>query len=194
MRKHGKVVLLGSTTVGKTSIMNAEMKKQFNDEESATIGGSFQAIRVDLDNGEPIFLDIWDTAGQERYKSLTAMYYRNCTVAVLVYAINDTATFEALAMWLKELAEKVKPMPIVYVVGNKCDLEDERVVDTEQAAAFASARNAEFVETSAKTGQGVAELFASIAMKVGQIEEPDEEPVRVLEPSPTDDEEKKGCC
>ena len=194
MRKHGKVVLLGSTTVGKTSIMNAEMKKQFNDEESATIGGSFQAIRVDLDNGEPIFLDIWDTAGQERYKSLTAMYYRNCTVAVLVYAINDTATFEALDMWLKELAEKVKPMPIVYVVGNKCDLEDERVVDTEQAAAFASARNAEFVETSAKTGQGVAELFASIAMKVGQIEEPDEEPVRVLEPSPTDDEEKKGCC
>ena len=163
-----KIVLLGDVNVGKTSIASRYCKNWFNDYHINTIGGAYQQQKVVLDNGNMVKLHIWDTSGQERFRAMTNLYYRDAQVALLTYDITNESSFNSIDFWIQELKYKVEnENMILCLVGNKCDVSnDERKISTAQGKKFAQENNMIFYETSAKTGEGVTDLFVTIANKV----------------------------
>ena len=160
-----KVVLLGETGVGKSSIVARFAENTFRPFNAATVGASFLAKTIDID-GISIKFQIWDTAGQEKYHSLAPMYYRGAAAAIIVYDISNSDSFGTLKSWVDELANKGPADITIVVAGNKCDLEGRRKVTSEEASSYAREIDALFIETSAKTSVNVTELFEKLAKKV----------------------------
>ena len=162
-----KIVLLGNINVGKTSIASRYCKNVFNEHHINTIGGAYQQQKVILSNGSAVKLHIWDTSGQERFRAMTNLYYRDAQVAILTYDVTNESSFTGIEFWIKELKYKVEnDNMILCLVGNKCDVnEDERKVPTNKGKNFADENNMLFFETSAKNGDGVKDLFVTIANK-----------------------------
>jgi Ras-related protein Rab-5C len=163
-----KIVLLGDVSVGKTSIASRYCKNSFNEHHINTIGGAYQQQKVVLNNGAMVKLHIWDTSGQERFRAMTNLYYRDAQVAILTYDITSESSFASIDFWIEELKFKVEnENMILCLVGNKSDVsQDERKVSTAKAKNFAQENNMIFYETSAKTGDGIKDLFVTIANKV----------------------------
>ena len=158
-----KVVLVGDSQVGKTCIISRLVNDVFKTNNPATIGAAFQTFTVSTATGT-VALQIWDTAGQEKYRSLTPMYYRAAEIAILCYDVTNARSLEAMEQWTNELVEKAPPNMQLIIVGNKIDLAEERVIDKATAASFASKHGAvHYAEVSAKTGEGVKELFVKAA-------------------------------
>ena len=160
-----KIVLLGNINVGKTSIASRYCKNSFNEHHINTIGGAYQQQKVVLSNGAIVKLHIWDTSGQERFRAMTNLYYRDAQVAILTYDITSESSFSGISFWIEELKYKVEnENMIVCLVGNKCDVsDDERKISKNQGKKYAEENNMLFYETSAKTGNGVKELFNDVA-------------------------------
>eukprot|EP01121_Diplochlamys_sp_Union-15-3_P021017 TRINITY_DN838_c0_g1_i3.p1 TRINITY_DN838_c0_g1~~TRINITY_DN838_c0_g1_i3.p1 ORF type:complete len:195 (-),score=31.05 TRINITY_DN838_c0_g1_i3:27-611(-) len=158
-----KVVFLGKSGVGKTSITLRFCRDTFQPGTEATIGASFLTKMMNIKD-RSIKFEMWDTAGQERYRALAPMYYRNADAAVLVYDICETDSFDALQSWYSELQKNV-PDCIIVLAGNKADLEEKRKVSHASAMEYANEKDCPIVEVSSKTGQNVAELF----QKLGQL-------------------------
>ena len=163
-----KIVLLGDVSVGKTSIASRYCKNSFNDHHINTIGGAYQQQKVVLPNGSMVKLHIWDTSGQERFRAMTNLYYRDAQVAILTYDITNESSFSSIEFWIQELKYKVEnDNMLLCLVGNKCDVSsNERKITTARGKNFAQDNNMIFFETSAKTGEGVKDLFVTIANKV----------------------------
>ncbi|WFD35559.1 GTP-binding protein of the rab/ypt [Malassezia cuniculi] len=161
-----KLVLLGESSVGKSSIALRFVKDQFDDFRESTIGAAFLTKTVPRDEEHQVKFEIWDTAGQERYKSLAPMYYRNAHCALVVYDITQEASLENAKGWIKELQRHADAGILVALVGNKTDLEDKRTVSTETGAKYAEEEGLLFFETSAKTPQNIDELFNTLAKKL----------------------------
>ena len=113
-----------------------------------------------------IKFEIWDTAGQERYRSLAPMYYRGAAAAVVVYDITSQDSFEGAKRWVGELKSLHAPDIVICLAGNKVDMDARRVVETEMGANYAREQGVMFIETSAKTGQNVIDLFSEIAQRL----------------------------
>ena len=163
-----KIVLLGDVNVGKTSIASRYCKNSFNEHHINTIGGAYQQQKVVLSNGTMIKLHIWDTSGQERFRAMTNLYYRDAQVAILTYDITNESSFTSIDFWIQELKYKVEnENMILCLVGNKCDVSPEdRKITNFKGKNFAQENNMIFYETSAKSGEGVKDLFVTIANKV----------------------------
>jgi len=117
-------------------------------------------------------MQIWDTAGQERFRSMTPMYYRSATAAILVYDITSFESFESVKNWVKELRTNVSNDVVLAIVGNKCDLEDQRQIRKEKAEAYvATVDSTIFQEISAKDNKGIEDLFNNIAKKLVELQE-----------------------
>jgi small GTP-binding protein len=157
-----KLVVVGNTSVGKTCIAKVATCGEFPEESVATLGASYVSKLVTV-TGRDIRLQIWDTAGQERYRGMTPMYFRGANVAMVCYAIDDRETFDAVDSWMTSLKENAPPQVLVFLVGNKCDLEHHRQVPSESGQEKAKAIRATFYEVSAKTGDRVDELFLAMA-------------------------------
>jgi len=153
-----KVVFLGQSGVGKTSITLRFCRDTFQDGTEATIGASFLTKMMTI-NDRQIKFEMWDTAGQERYRALAPMYYRNADAAVLVYDITDPESFSALRSWYQELQKNV-PNCIILLAGNKLDL--DRAVPRESPEEFSSEHECPLIEVSSKTGERVEELFMTL--------------------------------
>ena len=166
-----KIVLLGDVSVGKTSIASRYCKNSFNEHHINTIGGAYQQQKVVLQSGVVVKLHIWDTSGQERFRAMTNLYYRDAQVAILTYDIACTTSFTSIEFWINELKYKVEnENMILCLVGNKCDVSaEERKIPKIQGENFAKENNMLFFETSAKTGEGVTDLFVTIANKVFEL-------------------------
>ena len=163
-----KIVLLGDVMVGKTSIASRYCKNFFNESHINTIGGAYQQQKVVLQNGSMVKLHIWDTSGQERFRAMTNLYYKDAQVAILTYDITNEQSFTSIQFWINELKYKVEnDKMLLFLVGNKCDVSsNERKVPTNKGKSFAAENDMFFYETSAKTGEGVKDLFVTIANKV----------------------------
>ncbi|KIJ54191.1 hypothetical protein M422DRAFT_25147 [Sphaerobolus stellatus SS14] len=161
-----KLVLLGESAVGKSSLVLRFVKDQFDDYRESTIGAAFLTQTVQLDDATTVKFEIWDTAGQERYKSLAPMYYRNANCAVVVYDISQSASLDKARTWIRELQRQADPSIVILLCGNKADLEARRQVSKEEAQKYAEEEGLMWGEASAKTGEGVNEIFTAIAKKL----------------------------
>jgi small GTP-binding protein len=164
-----KVVILGDSGVGKTSILFRYIFDKFDNSNLPTLGASFKSKLIPIPSeADQIKLNLWDTAGQEKFKSLTRMYYQEAEAAVIVYDTTFRESFESAKNWVQDLRENANvPDLIIALVGNKCDLTDKIEVTLEEAHVFARAIKAEVVkETSAKDNQGVSELFQEIGLRL----------------------------
>lgn len=155
-----KVVFMGNSAVGKTSIINQYIYNSSSAEHTPTIGIDFFAKTLQVD-GQSLRLQIWDTAGQEKFHSVIPSYIRNSTVAVFVYDITSKESFEYLDRWYKMVDDIANPR--LVVVGNKIDLAEERAVPTEDGKKFADAHNALFIEVSACAPTNIDQLFDMIS-------------------------------
>ena len=183
---NAKVVTLGDSTVGKSSIILRFIKGEFNEYQESTIGAAFLSnnVRIVTDNDDKkkvnVKLEIWDTAGQERYHSLAPMYYRGCKGALCVYDITRRESFERAQSWINELESNGRKSDStgIVLVGNKIDLVEEtpqqRQVSKQEAQEYATNKNILFFETSAKTNENIREVFINLTKlivdKVGDIE------------------------
>lgn len=160
-----KLVLLGESAVGKSSLVLRFVKGQFHEYQESTIGAAFLTQTICLDDTVVKF-EIWDTAGQERYHSLAPMYYRGAQAAIVMYDITNKESFARAQSWISELQKQASPNIIIALAGNKTDLENLRAVQYDEGKIFADENNLLFMETSAKAAVNVAEIFTAIAKKL----------------------------
>merc|ERR1712151_935403 len=186
-----KVIILGDSGVGKTSLMNQYVNKKFSNQYKATIGADFLTKEVMVDD-RLVTMQIWDTAGQERFQSLGVAFYRGADCCVLCYDVNVAKTFENLDSWRDEFLIQAGPrdpenFPFV-VLGNKIDL-DSRVVSQKRALAWCTAKgNIPYFETSAKEAINVEQAFQVIARNALKQESEDDiylpDPIAVTNDKP----------
>jgi small GTP-binding protein len=157
-----KVVLLGSASVGKTSLICRAVSNEFEAEQATTIGASFSTKEVELGDMR-ISLQIWDTAGQERFRTLAPMYYRGAVVALLVFSLDEATSLKDVRSWADELADCADDVPRLFVIGNKADIRPQGSTISTDAEALAKVLGASYAEVSAKTGEAVDELFVNVA-------------------------------
>jgi len=153
-----KIIIIGDTGVGKSCLLLNFIDKRFREEHDLTIGVEFGTKIIDA-GGQKVKLQIWDTAGSESFRSITRSYYRGAAAALLVYDSTRRESFVNIMEWLNEARYNGNPDMSISLVGNKIDLEEEKVIGTEEAQAFARDNGLLFTETSAKTGAGVWEAF-----------------------------------
>ena len=156
--QHFKIIFLGDQYVGKSSILNRFYQGKFEPDYQATIGLDFHSKNVNI-NGAPVRLLLYDTAGQEKFKSLIPMYIRDANIILVVYDISNKDSFTHTEHWVNETKDLKREDAIFVLVGNKSDLEDNRVVQVKEAEDFANEKGFLFQEVSAKTGENIEDLF-----------------------------------
>ena len=206
-----KVVLVGESGVGKTSIITQFIDQTFQEDQQSTTGGTFSTKSVVCDGGKVLKFEIWDTAGQEKYRSLTTMFYKDANAAVMVYDVTRADSFEEIKnYWSNQIKDNSPENIILAIAANKSDLIEQETVDEGEARNFAKELNAIFVTTSAKSSEGINSLFEEIAKKYSgatnitiKEEEDAEEPQAQeqknngaikIENSGNKKPKKKGCC
>ena len=163
-----KIMVLGETRVGKTSLIRKYIKNQFGDNYLSTVGIDFQEKVIQV-NDKLILLQLWDTAGQERFRDIAKNYIKSADGVLLVYDITSKQTFEKLDYWHKTLKENAHEHIKYIIVGNKCDLNEKREVEKESGEDFAKKNNIYFYETSAKNGINVNEVFQILTNEVIKV-------------------------
>uniref|UniRef100_A0A8C8F8M0 Uncharacterized protein n=1 Tax=Oncorhynchus tshawytscha TaxID=74940 RepID=A0A8C8F8M0_ONCTS len=175
-----KLVFLGEQSVGKTSLITRFMYDSFDNTYQATIGIDFLSKTMYLEDrtGPSTLtstkLQLWDTAGQERFRSLIPSYIRDSTVAVVVYDITNVNSFQQTCKWIDDVRTERGSDVIIMLVGNKTDLEEKRQITIEEGEQRAKELNVMFIETSAKTGTNVKQLFRRVAAALPGMESLDD--------------------
>ena len=198
-----KVLLIGNSSVGKSSLLLRFVDNQWSDLFVPTIGVDFKIRTMEIDN-KNVKLQIWDTAGQERFKNITASYYRGAHGIFVVYDISDMESFKNINNWLIEIEKNANKNVYKILVGNKCDLEDKRTVSYQQGKELAETYGMQFIETSAKSNTNVEEAFHLLGREVMKLSLNDKEKNfgnkdknKMKLNTKTEDivfQQKKGCC
>ena len=158
-----KIIVIGNSGVGKSCLTLKATQGIFKEEFSSTLGFQFFSFHVKI-NDKIIKLQIWDTCGQEIYRSLITNFYRSSALALICYSVNDVKSFEEIEIWLKQVKMNSDPDCKVFLIANKIDVPD-RVVTSEQGIECKKDHDFEcYMETSAKTGVNVKELFVNCAL------------------------------
>jgi len=162
-----KYIIIGDPSVGKSNILMKFAHNKFTDEYQATIGVEFGAKNIAF-NSQIYRIQIWDTAGQENFRSITRAYYKNSVCALVVYDITSRESFEHVQNWIQDIKDQSPKTVLIVLVGNKVDLEENRVVSYDEGSEFAVKNGLIFEETSAKSGQGIEEVFLKSAKEIAK--------------------------
>ena len=158
-----KIIVIGDSGVGKSCLTMKATKDYFDNYYSPTVGFEFFTLNIKLKD-KCIRLQIWDTCGQEVYRSLITGFYRNSSLAILVYAIDNKQSFENIECWLNEVKTLGNPNVKIFLLGNKVDLELKRAITVEQGKNYTKQHALDqFYETSAKTGFNAQKVFVEAA-------------------------------
>ena len=158
-----KLIFIGDSSVGKSCLTAKAVKNNFEEYYQATVGFEFLTFNMKV-NDKVIKLQIWDTCGQEIYKSLISNFYRNSSLAVLVYAIDNKESFNHVETWLNDLKSQANPDVRIFLIGNKADLEEDRKVKKEEGEKYKEDQHLDlFMETSAKTGLNARNVLVQAA-------------------------------
>merc|ERR1711974_59727 len=194
-----KLLLIGDSGVGKSCLLLRFSDDSFTPSFITTIGIDFKIRTIDLE-GKRIKLQIWDTAGQERFRTITTAYYRGAMGILLVFDLTEEKSFANIRNWMKNIEQHASSDVNKMLIGNKCDLEDKRLITAEQAKELADEYGIRYLETSAKSSTNVEKAFIELAadIKKKQIDpNPDAVPTEsdniVIGGSGTP-EKKKSCC
>ena len=205
-----KVIVVGDTSVGKSSLSIKAIKDHFEEFYSPTIGFEFLTYITKIED-KNIKLQIWDTCGQEAYRALISSFYKSSSLAILVYAINCEESFNHLEVWLNDIKTQSNPDIKIILIGNKFDLEDRREVEKERGENFCKENELSFfMETSAKSGHNVINLFNEAAKilyeKYKEIKEmknknnnspysnTNSEPIIICDTAPEDNDKNRKKC
>ena len=162
-----KYIIIGDPSVGKSNLLMKFAHNKFTDEYQATIGVEFGAKNIEMD--QQIYrIQIWDTAGQENFRSITRAYYKNSVCAMVVYDITNRESFEHVQNWIEDVKNQSPKTVLIILLGNKVDLDDDRKVSYDEGNEFATKNGLLFMETSAKSGVGVEEIFKQSAKEIAQ--------------------------
>ena len=200
-----KLIIIGDSGTGKSCLTTKAVKNNFEDYYQATVGFEFLTFNMKI-NDLVIKMQIWDTCGQEIYKSLISNFYRNSSLAVIVYSIDNKESFEHAENWLTDLKSQANPDVRIFLVGNKSDLEDERKVSKDDGLKFKNDQGLDlFMETSAKTGYNARNVLIEAAklLYADYLKYADSNPQPKnnqnndnvkIGGKDKDKEKKKGCC
>jgi small GTP-binding protein len=191
-----KLIILGNPNVGKTSLILRWATGKFDEDGPENVDSKTKGVNV---GGKEVKITITDTAGQERFRTLTSSYYRNADAIIVVYDISNEDSYTDVSAWVEE-GQRYAIDSIMFLVGNKSDLASERVTPKETAEAYAKEEElALYMETSAKTGENVEELFQAIAKRLegdlggADTQEKDDKTIKVKPPKEKKSK-KKGKC
>ena len=188
-----KIMVLGESKVGKTSLIKRFTKDQFGGVYLTTVGMDFQDKIIEIED-KKVRLQVWDTAGQERFRNVTKSYFQSSHGLLVVYDITDKESFEKINFWMKNIKENAPENAKLILVGNKCDLANERQVSYEEGEKKASNYNIKFFESSAKEGTNVKEFFFYLANDIYQDEKTKGKDNKKTVQLDSKKKGKKGCC
>ena len=157
-----KFIVIGSSGVGKTAILTRLVSNTFSDDTTSTVGVEFVSSEVTID-GKNIKLQIWDTAGQERFRAIAKNYFHSAAGVILVFDLTSRKSFDDLTQWMNDVHQHCDQNIVVTLVGNKCDLKDDRCISENEAKDFAESHHLEYIETSALNGNNIKYVFESTA-------------------------------
>ncbi|KAJ6252541.1 ras and ef-hand domain-containing protein [Anaeramoeba flamelloides] len=153
-----KMLLIGNSQVGKSCLLKMFCDNEFSFDVISTVGVDFRNMERDFD-GETVKVQIWDTAGQEKFRTITSNYYRNAQGVAVIYDVTNEESFNQVNVWFEEIKKNAPEYISTVLLGNKVDLEDERVVTKEQGENLAKQNNCPYFEVSAKSGVNVDTAF-----------------------------------
>ena len=161
-----KIIVIGDSNVGKSCLTMRATRNYYEEFYSPTLGFEFFTLTIKI-NDCYVKLQIWDTSGQETYNSLISSFYRCSSLAILAYSVDDKKSFDHLNFWLNEIKTQSNPDVIIFLIGNKVDLINNKVISTEIAQNFVDNNNIfQFFETSAKTGYNAKNVFIEAAKEL----------------------------
>ena len=155
-----KLLLLGDSSVGKTSILLKYISNKFDESSISTVGVDYMDKIIDY-NKFKIKLQIWDTSGEEKFRTITKNFYRNADGLLVVFDLTKKESYDHIKSWINEAKENNDKLKTI-LIGNKLDLKDERIVAIDVAKQFAEKNNLKYIETSAKDGTNINESFQAI--------------------------------
>ena len=196
-----KVLLLGNSDVGKSSLLLRYVDSVWSDTFVPTIGVDFKVKTIEIGD-KKVKMQIWDTAGQERFRTVVSTYFRGAHGIFLIYDITNRDSFKNLENWLIEIEKNASENVLKILIGNKNDLEDERDIASDEGKAFANRNGMQFIETSAKMNTNVNEAFETLGKLMiefnsqqNQAMTQDKKDKKVLGASSGKNlNTKKGCC
>ena len=162
-----KYIIIGDPSVGKSNLLMKFANNKFTEDYQSTIGVEFGAKNIRL-NDQVYRIQIWDTAGQENFRSITRAYFKKCVCAMVVYDITSKESFEHIQNWIDDVHEQSPKTVLIVLIGNKIDLEERRVISIDEGNDFATQNGLIFMETSAKSGVGVKEIFEKTAQEIAK--------------------------
>ena len=198
-----KLILLGDSGVGKSSLLSRYMDEEFVPNQPCTVNADYKIKAMLIDEFSSVQMTIWDTCGQERYRAITRGYFKDAHGIILVYDVADKRSFSDLDIWLEEIKKNtVKEDISIILVGNKIDLKDSKAVSTEQALAKAKEWDIPLMETSAKDATNVKEAFHYLLREMycemnktlQIVENKNLENNNGVQLDVNEQKKKKGCC
>ena len=188
-----KILLVGDTNVGKTNIIYRYFNNQYNQYYMATTGIDLKSTTIEL-KGKKLRIQLWDTAGQEKYRSITSNLFLKVQGFLVVYDITNEKSFINLKDWIKSIKEECGSHIPIIVVGNKNDLDNERLISKNEAISYAKSEKLEYIETSSKTGENVKEVILLIIQKILETSELENDRSFSLDSSHLINKKKHKCC
>ena len=192
-----KILTLGDSSVGKSSIILRYVNKKFVEAFQTTIGLDFKSKKIEY-KGKTFELRIYDTAGQEKFRAVSRQYYKNAEGIILVYDVTERATFLQIENWIRDLEQNKKKKAQIILVGNKIDIPN-RTVNSNEAEEVADKYGVRYLEVSAKTGENIDDIFHNLLdMLIEHYDFNEEKHIKLTHKKEEEEEKeklkKKGCC